>query len=130
MINKDGTEASIAPIYDCGSCLYPQLEVEKYAAVLNNVAEIDSRVYNWPQSAINQNGVKINYYNYISSLDNPDCNAALERIHPRIDLNKIHDIIFGCEALVDIQKEFYFTMIAERKEKILDYSIEKLHGRL
>lgn len=130
LTNSSTGGKTIAPIFDCGSCLYPQLSLSEYQNVLNDQQNIDTRVYDWPQSALRQNGRKINYFDYISSLENPDCNAALERIHPRVDLDKIHDIIFGCEALEDIQKEFYFTMIAERKEKILNYSIEKLHGRL
>lgn len=47
---------------------------------------------------------------------------------PRVDIDRIADIIEGCEELSDIQREFYLTMVTERKEKILDMALEKLES--
>lgn len=120
---------SIAPIFDCGSCLYPKMKEEDYRKVLDVPKEIHARVYNWPCSAIRIDNVKINYYNFISSLCNEGCNEALARLYPRIDMEKIHRIIQEMPELSDLQKEFYCTMLSERKERILDVSYEKLVGR-
>ena len=120
---------SIAPIFDCGSCLYPKMREEDYRRVLDDPKEINARVYNWPCSAIRIDNVKINYYNFISSLCNERCNEALARLHPRIDMGKICGIIQDMPELSDLQKEFYCTMLTERKEKILDVGYEKLIGR-
>lgn len=62
----------------------------------------------------------------ISSLKNPDCNEALKRVCSRIDLDAIHNFLEGVPELLPIQREFYLTMLTERKEKILDYSLELL----
>ena len=62
----------------------------------------------------------------ISSLKNPDCNAALKRIYARIDMGYIDRLIGETVCLEPVQKEFYQIMIRERKEKILDYSMKKL----
>lgn len=70
----------------------------------------------------------MNYFEFISSLSNQDCNEALRRIYPRIDQDRIWSVINDDEDLLDIQKEFYTTMLIERKERILDYSFEKLES--
>jgi hypothetical protein len=38
----------------------------------------------------------------------------------------IHSFLEGVRELLPIQREFYLTMLTERKEKILDYSLELL----
>ena len=57
--------------------------------ILKNKAEINNRIYNKPTSAITENGKRINYYDYIYSLKNPDCNEALKRLIGKIDMEKI-----------------------------------------
>ncbi len=80
----------------------------------------------FPTSSIEEGGKKISYFDYISSLKNPDCNEALKRVCSRIDLDAIHNFLEGVPELLPIQREFYLTMLTERKEKILDYSLELL----
>lgn len=126
LVDEQKQQAELAPIYDCGSCLYPQLDLDRMESVLRNESEIDRRVYTFPASAIEENGVKIRYFDYISSLKNPDCNEALKRICARIDLNAIQEFLEGVPELLPLQREFYLTMLTERKEKILDYSLELL----
>ncbi len=94
--------------------------------VINDEKEINQRVYVFPTSAIVEDGKKIAYYDYISSLKSEDCNKALLEITKRINLDKINCIIDETEAISDLQKDFYKIMIAERKNKILDYSLTKL----
>ena len=53
-------------------------------------------------------------------------NEALKRVCSRIDLDAIHNFLEGVPELLPIQREFYLTMLTERKEKILDYSLELL----
>lgn len=126
LIDEKSQEIEIAPIYDCASCLYPQLTDERIEEIIDNQEEIDARVYTFPTSALKENDKKINYYDYISSLKNPDCNQALKRIVPLIDLEKINYIIQNTEFISDIRKRFYKKMIKERYEKILKFSYEKL----
>lgn len=120
---------SIAPIFDCGSSLYPQLMTEEYRGVLDDPSEMATRIYTRPWSSIKMNDERINYFDFISSLKNEGCNDALLHIVPKIDMNKIHDLIDDMPELSDIQKEFYCTMLTERKERILDVGYEKLVGR-
>lgn len=126
LINEELKTAKIAPVYDCGSCLYPQLSLEGMEQVLNNDDEINRRIFVFPASSIEEDGKKIAYFDFISSLKNPDCNKALKRIYRQIDMKKIYKIIEGTPSIIEIQKDFYKVMISERKEKILDYSMDLL----
>lgn len=119
-------EVQIAPVFDCGSCLYPQADEAIMRAVLEDPAERELRIFERPLSAIRQNGQKINYFEFISSLREPDCNVALKRIAPRIRTQALRELVDQTPYLTGLQREFYFTMLADRKERILDFSLQKL----
>ena len=127
LYNSDTDGIALAPVYDCGSCLYPQADEEIMRSVIQDSAERDLRVFERPLSGIKIGGQKINYFRFISSLENQDCNRALRRIVPQIDMNKIIAIVNDTPYVSDLQKEFYVTMLRERKEKILDFSFLKLN---
>ena len=129
LYNRRTDEITLAPIFDCGSCLFPQADERIMEATLNDPAERDLRVFQIPLSGIKIEGRKINYFSFISSLENPDCNVALKRIVPRIDMRKINALIDETPFISDLQKDFYKTMLAERKEKILDKSLQLLRRR-
>ncbi len=50
----------------------------------------------------------------------------MENIVPKIDMHKINVLIDETPFISDLQKDFYKTMLAERKEKILDKSLHLL----
>ncbi len=126
LVDEQSKTAEIAPVYDCGSCLYPQLAVKDMEAILDSEDEIDRRVYVFPASSVEEDGKKISYFEFISSMKNPDCIEALKRITARIDMEKICMLINETPTLLQIQKDFYSVMISERKAKILDYSMKQL----
>lgn len=129
LYNPITDEISLAPIYDCGSCLFPQADEGTMQKTLDNPAEREVRIFERPLSGIKINGQKISYFKFISSLENKDCNKALKRILPKIDMEKIYKIIDATPFISDLQKEFYKTILRERKERILDFSYQKLHKR-
>lgn len=126
LYNSITDEISLAPIYDCGSCLFPQADEEIMQKVLENPAEREVRIFERPLSGIKINGQKIQYFKFISSLENNDCNKALKRILPKIDMEKIYKIVDETPFISDLQKDFYKTILRERKERILDFSYKKL----
>ena len=129
LYHTETDQIEIAPVYDCGSCLFPQADEVIMQSTLDNQDERNLRVYQIPLSGIKINGSKINYYDFIYSLENEDCNKALKRILPRIELAKINQIIDDTPYISEAQKNFYKTMLKERKEKILDASLKKLRNR-
>lgn len=126
LYNSVTDEISLAPVYDCGSCLFPQADDEIMQSVLSDPNELEVRVFERPLSGIKLNEQKIQYFKFISSLENKDCNKALKRILPKIDIDKINTIIDETPFISELQKKFYKTMIRERKERILDFSYQKL----
>lgn len=111
--------ASIAPVYDCGSCLLPQADDNVMRNVLANENELHARVFTFPSSAIKHNGSKINYYNFLNAAENEDCNAAVLRMVPQIDMDAIHSFIDEVPFLTDLQRIFYKTYLDARYDLIL-----------
>ena len=127
LYNTETDKIEIAPIYDCGSCLFPQADETIMQETLNNEDERNLRIYQIPLSGIKINGSKINYHDFIFSLENVECNKALRRILPKIDLDKINQIVDATPYIDDLQKSFYKMILKERKEKILDAALKKLN---
>ena len=126
LYNNSTDEVVLAPVFDCGSSLYPQADDELMTRILNNKNEFNHRVFDIPMSAITYNGKKINYFNFLSEGKFEDCNTALKRILSRIDMKKIYEIIDDTPTVTDIQNEFYKTMLTARKERILDFAMSKI----
>lgn len=126
LYNQEKDTMEIAPIFDCGSSLYPQIDDELIKKVLASKAEMNARVYDMPTSAILMNGKRGNYHKIITSLEYKDCNVALKRIVPMIDLNQINSLIDGVEQLSGLQKEFLKQILKLRKELILDSALKML----
>lgn len=113
-------EVKLAPVYDCGSCLYPQADEDIMSSVLNDPDELKYRIFEVPTSAIQHNGKRIRYYDFISSGEFRECTEAVKRINSKISLDAIDNIIANTPLISDLQKRFYKTIIKERKAKILD----------
>ena len=117
-------ELTLAPIYDCGSCLFSTFTDEKMEDVLNNEGLLRDCIKN-TSSAIKYNGSKIKYYDFITKLENDDCSEALMRMYPGIDINKINDIIDEIPCITDIRKKFYKIIIKYKYEDILQAAYKK-----
>ncbi|MEG2377401.1 MAG: HipA domain-containing protein [Clostridia bacterium] len=126
LYNRKTDTCTLAPVFDCGSSLYPQADETLIQKILSDQSEIDFRVYKVPLSAFTQESHKINYFEYISSLNNEGCNRALARIVPLINMKDIKQLINSVSGVTQLQKTFYIQMLEERKQKILDYSLHKL----
>ncbi|MEI3525572.1 MAG: hypothetical protein V8Q27_05165 [Eubacteriales bacterium] len=85
---------------------------------MNDEKELHARVFQFPTSAIKFAGRKINYYDFLTQAKNEDCNAALKRFAPRINLKEIESFIDGTEGISDLQKKFYKAYISARYELI------------
>jgi len=126
IVNELQGEVQFSPIYDCGSGLYPQISEKQMLDVMSDENKINERIFVFPTSQIKLNNTKINYFDFISSLNNRDCNFALKTMYQKIQMDKIFDIVDSTPLINDVQKEFYKLMLKERKEKILDFSYNKL----
>lgn len=125
LYNANTDEVSLAPVFDCGSSLYPQADENIMNSVLSDKNELNHRIFDIPLSAITYKGKKINYFNFLSAGEFPDCSEALKRIVSRIDMEKIFGIVDGTPSITELQKNFYKTMLSARKERILEFSLNK-----
>ena len=129
LYNSRTDEMTLAPVFDCGSSLFPQADESIMQAVLDDPAERNARIFKMPLSGIKQDGQKINYYDFIYAGKNPGCNAALKRILPKIDMARINQLIDDTPYISDLQKRFYKTMIEERREKILVKALQRIRKK-
>lgn len=131
LTNRNSGTIKNAPIYDCGSCLYPSLSEEQFGFVLSQPTEIERRIYQFPKIALNRNPNKnredkFGYLELLSSNFDAECTRALFRVYPKIDMDKIYEVIDNTPCISDVRKKFYKKMIAFRKELILDRAYEQL----
>ena len=117
-------ETEIAPVFDCGSCLLPQADDRVMEAVLSDESELHARIFRFPTSALKQNDRKINYYDFLSGLENADAREALKRIAPRVDQKQIADFIDRVPGISELQKVFYKKYIDARYDLLIRPALE------
>ena len=131
LVNEQKHTIRLAPIYDCGSCLYPGLSESGMRTVLNNQELIEQRMYAFPKAALNlapnkKKEDKAEYFRFIAEGSDVNCTKAFIRIYPRIDMDKICRIVENMPFISDQRIEFYTSMLHYRKELILDRAYEQL----
>lgn len=131
LVNETTKDVKLAPIYDCGSSLYPNLSEDGMKRILADRQEIEVRMYKFPKAALNRNENphkenKWGYYELIASGYDRNCTKAFDKIYNNIDLKGIHDIVNNMPFISDDRKQFYNQMLDYRKEYILDRSYESL----
>ena len=119
LYHVDTDRMELAPVYDCGSCLLPQADERIMEQALVNEDVMNARVYQFPTSAIKLDGRKINYYDFLMSAEEPECNAAIQRMVPKINLEQIKGFIEEVPFITELQKTFYKRYITARFEQIL-----------
>ena len=111
-------KAEIAPAFDFGSCLLPQADDEIMRRVIEDKTERDARIFNFPASALKQNGKKIGYVDFFSENRETILAPSLKRIASKIDMDAIKDFIDDVPLLTDLQRCFYKTYLSARYETL------------
>lgn len=124
---KEKGEYRLAPVFDNGSCLYPNMtDEDEMERIILSEEETCRRIYDFPTSQIKYRGKKSSYYDIISSLEFEECNNALKRIVSRTNMKEIDSIVENTPYITDIQESFYRHMLNERYRRILLESYGKL----
>jgi hypothetical protein len=129
LVNNISGAVKIAPVYDCGSCLYPQVSENMMMNIVGSREETEKRIFVYPTSALKQGNKKINYCQFLLTTENAECIKALERIGGNADLSKINAVIENTPYISDVYKQFLRTMIKARKEYIIDRALERISKR-
>lgn len=127
LVNENTGIKHLAPVFDCGSCLYPAPTDEQLHVFLNDPKEMEKRVYVFPNSIIEENGKKINYHEFLQSTLNEDCLKAVRKMILKIEekSNDIKDFINHIEVLSPVRKKFYTQILRMRRERILQPALER-----
>lgn len=124
---KENNSYKLAPVFDNGSCLFPNLVDEnEMQEIIESEDETNKRVFKFPTSQVKLNGKKSSYFDVINSLKFDECNDALRYVMSKLDMSKVEELIDETPLISDIQKRFYKHMINARYNKILLNSFEKL----
>ena len=127
---KEDNKYTIAPIFDNGSCLFPNLVDEaEMEEIMKSEVETDKRIYKFPTSQIKLNGRKSSYFEVINSLQFEECNEALRYVVAKLDMNKAEKLINETPLISETQRLFYKHILTARYDKILLSSFEKLCKR-
>lgn len=126
LYNNQTNTAEIAPVFDCGSCLLPQADEKTIHSILTNDDDLNARIFRFPSSAIKLNGQKINYYDFLMSGEYADCNEAVMRIVPKINIMQFKQFIDETPYISNLQKDFYKVYLNARYEKIMLPALKKV----
>ena len=118
LVDPTTGKAEIAPAFDFGSCLLPQADDDIMRRIIDDKTERDARIYNFPASALKQNGKKIGYVDFFRRHADDLLAPSLTRITPRIDLAAISAFIGDVPFLSDLQRTFYKVYITARYEAL------------
>ena len=113
---------SLAPVYDFGSSLFPNLSDLGMEEMMNSNYEMIRRCLVFPSSSIALTREKIGkagYYDLLSSNYDENCTAAVLRMFPKIDLDIIFQIIEDTPLISNIRKQFYKQILELRFELVL-----------
>lgn len=132
LYNQNTDDFKIAPIYDCGSCLYPQADDNLIRKILTNQDELENRIYVFPTSAIKENGKKVSYYDFLMNADDIILLQSIVDVANRIyeRSSDIKNFIDSIEGLDDLHKTFYEYMLENRFSMIIQPAFEKANSLL
>ncbi len=116
LYNEVKDELKLAPIFDCGSCLFPQADENMFKLCLRSEREFKSRIYDFPTSSVKLNGRRINYFNFIKSHTYKGCDEAFVVMKDRVDLARIDELIDDVPCATDAHKTFLKKILKSRFE--------------
>lgn len=124
---KENNRYTLAPVFDNGSCLFPNLVDEaEMQEIMASEEETNKRVFKFPTSQVKLNGKNSSYFEVINSLQFEECNDALQYVMSQLDMTKIDELINDTPLISEVQRAFYKHMLTARYNKILLDSFEKL----
>ena len=126
ILNKETNKLRIAPVYDNGAAFYNKASDDKLISIYQDKVKFKQAVYDSSVSIYKINGKQINPLKFIESMGHEECNEALLRIIPKINIDKIINMFNeipeeynGLKVLSKIQKEYYIETLKYRYDKVL-----------
>lgn len=118
LVDEVTGDASLAPVFDCGSCLLPQADDHIMQKCIGNESEMNARIYTFPASMIKINDKKINYYDYMHQAHHNGLECAKRQLLPLIKELDFESLISATPFLSPLQQQFYLSYLTKRRELI------------
>ena len=117
-----------APVYDCGSSLYAQLDDNSLGRILEDKGELNNFVLNMPRLPFLIDGQKLTYREFILNSAHMPMLEAVLRIAPKIKLDTVRKIIASTPSIHPDRKEFLSTVLEQRYAKIIAPALKRAQG--
>lgn len=130
ILRYDG-RVELAPVYDNGGGLNNKWDDERIRPLLDDLPKMQTQAYRGIVSIFEQDGRRINPFQYIGALRNADCMHAVALIVPRIRAREqeIRAMIEGIPVLSQLQKQFLCRILTLRLEEALLPCYEEIISR-
>lgn len=119
IVDDIGCSYSLAPVYDCGSGLSPNIEEVDFN--LRKAVNDGDNCH----SILKQKGVRISYKDFFNLSDDENLYKSIAKIFPKIDLNRINLFIDNIDLISQHQKEYYKKRIETSYKRILEPCYKK-----
>lgn len=133
LYNEEEQFFDVAPVYDCGACLYAMVSDYGMEEILKSQEMIDERIYKFPKSAFQFKGIKVNYVDFLLDKEVheqfPLLVKSIKKIYEKYDNDKVESIIDNTPEISPIRRAFYKRMLNERYNKILIPAIETIREK-
>lgn len=117
LVDENTQTSSLAPVFDCGSCLLPQADDSIMRLCLDSEDEMNARIYTFPASMIKQDNKKINYFDFLHAQDMPQgLRSALNQLRSRIQALDFNALVDGTPFLTPLQRQFYIQYLTRRRQ--------------
>lgn len=137
ILNNDTLELRVSPVYDNGASFYSKSSDERIDNILNDDFKMKQVIYDSCVSSFIKDGKIINPLKYIEKMDNDDCNKALLRIFPKIDMKSIKELFDSIpmeydnlSVLSKEQRKLYYKSLEYKYEKVFKPIYEKLNKKI
>ena len=126
VLNKETNALRLSPVFDNGAAFYNKSNDDKLISIYADDFKFKQSVYDSSISIYKFNGKQINPLKYIESMNNEECNKAILRIIPKINMDKISNIFNGLPeeynglpVLSKIQKAYYLKSLEYKYNNVL-----------
>lgn len=133
ILNRDTMNLRVSPVFDNGAAFYSKSSEEKIKVLLDDDFKMKQVIYDSCVSIFTKDGKIINPLKFIEKMNNDDCNKALLRVFPKINLEKIKELFdnipFEYDNLMvfsEHQRKFYYESLRYKYENVFKPIYDKL----
>ena len=133
ILDHDTMNLRVSPVFDNGAAFYSKSSEEKIKGLLDDDFKMKQVIYDSCVSIFTKDGKIINPLKFIEKMNNDDCNKALLRVFPKINLEKIKELFdnipFEYDNLVvfsEFQRKLYFESLKYKYENVFKTIYDKL----